>query len=132
MKRTLQNTRLVLLALVCLSPAIAQENGWPRTVTLDEGTVTIYEQQVDEMSDDFIKFRAALAYREKPVDETVFGAGWFESEVQVDQFSRTVHPVDLDVTQTRFPVEADVQTPLSRAMDRPSFCLLYTSPSPRD
>ena len=126
MKRILQNTLLVLLALVCLSPAIAQENGWPRTVTLDEGTVTIYEPQVDEMSDDFIKFRAALAYREKPGDEPVFGAGWFESEVQVDQFSRTVHPVDLDVTQTRFPEEADVQTALSRAKDRPSFASNFT------
>ncbi len=116
----------MLLVLLGLSPAMAQENDWPRTVALDEGTVTIYEPQVDEMSETSIRFRAALAWREKPGAEPVFGAGWFESDVQVDRFSRTVHPVELKVSQTRFPVEADVQSSLSKAMAQPSFASNFT------
>lgn len=116
----------VLLVLLGLSPALAQENDWPRTVVLDEGTVTIYEPQVEELRDDFVSFRAALAYRESPDAEPVFGAGWFESDVQVDRLSRTVHPIELNVKQTRFPVSADVQTSLSEAMARPSFASNFT------
>lgn len=125
MKRTIKYVFLVLL-LAGLSPVLAQETGWPRTVALDEGTVTIYEPQVDEMSDDFVRFRAALAYREKPGGEPVFGAGWFESELQVDRFSGTAHPVGMKVTQTRFPVEADVQSRLSEAMAQPSFAANFS------
>jgi hypothetical protein len=116
----------VLLALAAISVAAAQDDDWPRTVALDQGTVTVYEPQVDEMNDDFIRFRAALAYRENPGDEPVFGAGWFESDLQVDRLSRTAHPVGMKVTQTRFPVEADVQTSLSNAMAMPSFASNFT------
>ena len=121
MNGTLRSIFLLSLVLLGLSPALAQDGGWPRTVDLDGGTVTIYEPQVDEMSDDFVRFRAALAYREKPGDEPVFGAGWFESGLQVDRSSGTAHPVGLKVSQTRFPVEADVQTRLSEAMAQPGF-----------
>lgn len=121
MNAKLRYVWITLAALLCLSPAMAQESGWPRTVALDEGTVTVYEPQVDEMSDDAIRFRAALAYREEPGAEPVFGAGWFESGLQIDRFSRTAHPVGLKVTQTRFPVEADVQSALSKAMAEPGF-----------
>ena len=116
----------ILLALAVSLPAAAREHDWPRTVALDEGTVTIYEPQVDEMEDDFIRFRAALAYRAKPGDEPVFGAGWFESDLQVDRLSATAHPVGMKVTQTRFPVEADVQTRLSEAMAQPAFASNFT------
>jgi hypothetical protein len=126
MIRMLQFTLLVVLMLAGLSPAAGQEKGWPRTVALDEGTVTIYEPQVDEVSDDFVRFRAALAYREKPGGEPVFGAGWFESELQVNRFSGTAHPVGMKVTQTRFPVDADVQSRLSEAMAQPSFAANFS------
>ena len=66
MNRSLRNMLCLLLVLLSLSPAMAQENDWPRTVALDEGTVTIYEPQVDEMTETSIRFRAALAWREKP------------------------------------------------------------------
>ena len=71
MNRSLNVVLYLLLALFCLSPAWAQDGNWSRTVALDEGSVTIYEPQVDEMTDDFVRFRAALAWREKPGDEPV-------------------------------------------------------------
>ena len=51
------------LILFHLPSVLAQESGWPRTVPLEQGMVTIYALQVDDKSEDTIQFRAALAYR---------------------------------------------------------------------
>jgi hypothetical protein len=107
MNRSLLSVFCALLMLVGLPSILAQESSWPRTLPLEQGTVTIYSLQVDEMSDDIIHFRAALAYRATAGSEPVFGAGWFESRVEIDSSSRIVHPIDLKVTQTRFPDGTD-------------------------
>ncbi len=94
MNGTLKRLGFIVLLAVLACPVLrAEESAWPRTVELEKGSVTIYEPQVDELSDEFVSFRSALAYRESPGAEPVFGAGWFESAVQVDRLSRTVHPV---------------------------------------
>ena len=114
MNRLLLSIVWMFLTLISLPSALAQESGWPRTLPLEQGMVTIYSLQVDEMSDDVIHFRAALAYRATPDSEPVFGAGWFESRVRIDASNRIVHPMDLKVTETRFPAGTDdVQSELS-------------------
>ena len=100
-----------------MSSALAQDNGWPRTLPLEQGMVTIYSPQVEKMSGDTIHYRAALAYRETPDSEPVFGAGWFESPAEIDTTNRIVQPGELKVTQTRFPAGThDVQSELSNAL----------------
>ena len=114
MNRSLLSVFWALLMLVSLPSVLAQESGWPRTLPLEQGMVTIYPLQVDEMNDDVIHFRAALAYRETAGSEPVFGAGWFESRVEIDSTNRIVHPTNLKVTETRFPAGTDdVQSELS-------------------
>ena len=100
-----------------LSSAMAQEDSWPRTLSVDEGLVTIYPPQVDSMEDDVVRFRAALAYRPTIDAEPLFGAGWFESKVDIDRARRIVHPLDLQVVQTRFPQGTeDLQAALAAAL----------------
>ena len=114
MNRSLLNVFWTLLMMLSLPSVLAQESGWPRTLPLEQGMVTIYPLQVDEMSNDVIHFRAALAYRATAGSEPVFGAGWFESRVEIDTSNRIVHPTDLKVTETRFPAGTnDVQSELS-------------------
>jgi len=121
MNRSLVNVLWVLLMFVSLPSVLAQDSGWPRTLPLQQGMVTIYQPQVDEMSDDIIHFRAALAYRATAGSEPVFGAGWFESRVEIDQSNRIVHPTDLKVTETRFPAGTDdVQAELSAVLAQQS------------
>ncbi len=121
MNRLLQSVFWVLLILVSLPAVLAQEGGWPRTLPLDEGMVTIYPLQVDEMNGDILHFRAALAYRATADSEPVFGAAWFESRVEIDRSSRIVRLIDLKVTQTRFPAGTDdVQAELSAAFAQQS------------
>jgi hypothetical protein len=121
MNKLLTNVLWVLLAMVSLPSVLAQENDWPRTLPLEQGMVTIYSLQVDEMSDDIIHFRAALAYRATAGSEPVFGAGWFESPVVIDSSNRIVHPTDLKVTNTRFPAGTDdVQSELASVLAQQS------------
>ncbi|MGK2925407.1 MAG: hypothetical protein ACSLE2_07280, partial [Lysobacterales bacterium] len=103
---------LVLAAglAVPLASAQALDSGWPRTLPVDAGMVTIYEPQIDGMDGDVIRYRAALAWRPSADAEPVFGAGWFESMVDIDRSQRIVHPRDLKLTNTRFPAgTADLQ-----------------------
>jgi hypothetical protein len=121
MNRSLLRIIWALLLLFSLPSAPAQETDWPRTLPLKQGMVTIYQLQVDEMRGDVIHFRAALAYRESSASEPVFGAGWFESRVEIDQYRRIVHPTDLKVTETRFPEGTnDVQAELSAVLAQES------------
>ena len=121
MNRLLVSVFWVLLTLTSLPSVLAQESDWPRTLPLEKGMVTIYTLQVDKMSDDIIHFRAALAYRATANSEPVFGAGWFESRVEIDSTNRIVHPTDLKVTETRFPAGTDdVQAELSNLLAQQS------------
>ncbi len=117
-----------VLTLICLfvlaaglPNLMAQEDDWPRTLPLEQGTVTIYEPQVDELKDDVLRYRAALAYRATRKSEPVFGAGWFESTVVIDKASGVVRPTNLRVTQTRFPAGTDdVEAQLAAALSQES------------
>ena len=53
-----------VLIILGLQSATAQDREWPRTISLEQGLVTIYQPQVDEMVENTIRYRAAIAYRE--------------------------------------------------------------------
>jgi hypothetical protein len=95
------------LLLTMSMPGQAQENSWPRTLPVKDGSVTVYPLQVESMTDDLVRFRAALAYRESDGSEPVFGVGWFVSKVEIDRTNDVVHPVNLVVSDTRFPAGTD-------------------------
>jgi len=107
MRRLTLSVIWILLTLNSLPSLFAQEQPFPRTVPLNRGTVTIYAPQVDQLDDNGIHFRAALAYRATADAEPVFGAGWFESPVVIDSARRTVHPSELKLTESRFPDGTD-------------------------
>ena len=85
MNRSLLSILWILSFFASLPSALAQQAGWPRTLPLEQGMVTIYTLQVDEMDKDILHYRAALAYRATADSEPVFGAGWFQSRVDVDR-----------------------------------------------
>ncbi|RPH97844.1 MAG: carbohydrate-binding family V/XII, partial [Lysobacterales bacterium] len=110
---------LALTATVGLAgtSALALDSGWPRTLPVDAGMVTIYAPQVDGLDGDLLRYRAALAWRPSADAEPIFGAGWFESRVNIDRDQRIVQPLDLRLTNTRFPAgTADLQPGLAAAL----------------
>jgi hypothetical protein len=121
MNRLLVSVFWGLIIMANLPSVMAQESDWPRTLPLEQGMVTIYSLQVDDKKGDAIQFRAALAYRATPDSEPVFGAGWFESTVEIDSTNRIVHPTDLKITGTRFPPGTDeMQAELANVLTRQS------------
>jgi len=117
MSRLWRHLCLACTLAIGLSSAMAQEDSWPRTLPVDDGLVTIYPPQVDGMEGETVRYRAALAYRPTPDAEPIFGAGWFESEVDVDRTRRIVQPRDLKVVRTRFPEgTGDLQAALAAAL----------------
>lgn len=117
MNRLLMSLIWLVSMLICLPSVLAQTGDWPRTLPLEQGMVTIYAPQIDDKTENIIHFRAALAYRATADSEPVFGAGWFESRVEIDSDTRVVHPKDFKVIETRFPDgTVDVQSELSAAL----------------
>ncbi len=112
---------IVLFMLPVASAVLGQAESWPRTVGLDRGTVTIYAPQVEAFDGTTIRYRAALAYREKPGADPVFGAGWFESAVTADRGGERLRPADPEVSELRFPPgTGDISKSLVKAMERES------------
>ncbi|NNK98454.1 MAG: hypothetical protein HKO88_05345 [Xanthomonadales bacterium] len=117
MNRLMKNVLWLVMMLAGIPTALATDGDWPRTVPLEQGTVTIYPLKVDKLEAGTIHYRAALAYRATAGSEPVFGAGWFESPVEIDNGKRMVHPGGLKVTATRFPAGTyDVQAGLSSVL----------------
>ncbi len=94
---------LTVINIVLVVSVQADELSWPREMTLDSGTLTIYQPQVDELDKDMLSFRAAVSFKANGSSEPVFGAAWFESRVEIDRTERMVRMVSLKVTDTRFP-----------------------------
>lgn len=121
MNRLMLSVFWIVLTLASLTQLHAQDSGWPRTVALGQGMVTIYSPQVDEMNDNIIQFRAALAYRATPGAEPIFGAGWFESPVRIDSENRIVQPSGLSLTEIRFPEgTGDIRSDLAMVLTQQS------------
>ncbi len=109
-------TVLLSLALMQLglSTAFAQQDSWPRTLVLEDGQVTIYEPRVDKLEGDTLHYRAALAYRENADAEPVFGAGWLDSTISIDNKKRVVRAKNLLLREARFPDgTADIKVDLA-------------------
>lgn len=103
MKSLVLTVFLCLVTLLATAATSADDLGWPRDLDIESGTLTAYQPQVDKLEGDILYFRAAVAYKNDDGSEPVFGAAWFESRVEIDRELRTVHMVDLEVADVRFP-----------------------------
>ena len=102
-RKHLVNGVFTLLALGFVPLAAAVD--WPQELEGKEGTVVIYQPQVDAIEGNQLKARAAMSIEMKSGGDPIFGAMW---------------------------MTADIETDRGEDIARISNCLLYTSPSPRD
>ena len=94
-----------LLAAFAGATAAAQatDAGWPRDITVDSGTITIYQPQLDSLHGIMLSARAAVAAIRKNGAAPVFGVIWFTARAQTDRDARQVAIDQLTVTNVRFP-----------------------------
>lgn len=116
---TRPGTALLLAAAgLVASPAVADESHWPRMLLVSEGTILIYQPQIESFKDSRLDGRAAVAVTPDGSDDQVFGVVWMSARVETDHDTRIVEMVDLDVTRVKFPeATEEIQTTLARAIE---------------
>ncbi len=99
---------MLVFLLVFTIPTIPQETvkdplGWPRKIEVSEGTITIYQPQVESFDGNELQARAALSVTTPGHPEPVFGAAWFDCTVSTNRDERTVSLTGLKVPVAKFP-----------------------------
>jgi len=88
----------------------AEESGqvssdWPREIKIPKGVVVVYQPQPESLDGHLLKGRAAVAVEMKDAKEPVFGAIWFEAQLDTDRAERSANITQVSVTRVRFPTE---------------------------
>lgn len=99
----------VLASAVTLAVA-DEDSGWPRELVHEDGTVLIYQPQIESLVGDKLRSRAAVSVTATASDGApVFGVIWSDARVLTDRAERTVRVVSAEVTEVRFPNATDEQ-----------------------
>jgi hypothetical protein len=102
MKKTTRLFLAALLGLLCTT-VHAQVSVWPKEIPLKKtgGKVIIYQPQPDELNGNKLKGRAAMAGKEKPSDDMLYGALFFEASLNTDKGSRMATLESFRITNAR-------------------------------
>ena len=101
----------ILVAAVGSQSAPAQDDvaDWPKIITTDEATITMYQPQIDSWEDNVVEARAAVSVAGSEGGTPVFGAVWLTSHFSTDYDTRTVRFRDVRVPMVRFPEATEEQ-----------------------
>ena len=75
---------------------------WPKELTLEDATVTLFQPQYDAFHDNILEGRLALSVKKKKEDP-VFGALFFKAKLATDLDSRTAVLENLEIERLLFP-----------------------------
>ena len=101
----------ILVALLMLTlHANLHAADWPREIDSPQGTITIYQPQIDSYKGNSMSARAAISVTARDATEPVFGAVWLDCHVLTDRPTRTVRLLDVKVSQIKFPEGKDEET----------------------
>jgi hypothetical protein len=95
---------VVVMTRLCIAgPATTAEPDWPREIVVPEGTITLYQPQIESFEGNKLTARAAVSIIKKGETEPAFGAVWFDARVSTDRDTRIVTLLDLNVPMVKFP-----------------------------
>jgi hypothetical protein len=100
---------LLFVFMICFTMSLYADD-WPREVLSTEGTITMYQPQIESYSGNSMKARAAVSIVPVGKDEPVFGAIWVTCRVLTDRPTRTVKLEEMEVRRIRFPSGTDADT----------------------
>jgi len=76
---------------------------WPRVVTSQGATISIYQPQIDTWSGNQLKAYAAVKVKTAGKKDTDYGVIWFSAQTEVDKVNRVVTLTNFDITKQSFP-----------------------------
>ena len=93
----------VTLALGPASALPAQDYSWPREIPASQGTIVLYQPQLEALTGNQLTARAAISYRPATGTDPVFGAMWLSGTVDTDREAGEVVIYDVKVQRVRWP-----------------------------
>ncbi len=108
---TIPARRLLLAALGASALLLARDgfgqdakpaSNWPREIDTPQGTLTVYQPQIDGYADGILDAHAAVAVAADGAAEPEFGAVWFRARLSTDRDARTCTIHDVQVPAARF------------------------------
>ncbi|MGB0776524.1 MAG: hypothetical protein ACPGR7_00710 [Flavobacteriaceae bacterium] len=99
--------RLILIVFVMISGVtFAQdESTWPRETKIGDQEITLYQPQLDSLTDNKLTGRLALSI--KATDQTpLFGAMFFSAEILSDYDEDTVSLISINIKNIKFPPDS--------------------------
>jgi hypothetical protein len=104
-----------LLALFSFSATAVD---WPQVISGDDGTLVIYQPQPEALEGNRLRARTAISIEPTGSEDAVFGAMWFEAEIDTDQDAGTALVRDIVVTRVTWPDSRDTgEQRLSRVVE---------------
>ena len=89
-------------------PQAEQQPDWPRSFTMDDGTVVkIYQPQPESFSNNILKSRWAISVLQPGKTDPVFGTFWSVANVETDRDARRVVIQSAKVPNVKFPGQPD-------------------------
>jgi hypothetical protein len=89
-------------------PQAEQPQDWPRSFTMDDGTVVkIYQPQPESFSNNVLKSRWAISVLQPGKTDPVFGTFWSVANVETDRDARRVVIQSAKVPNVKFPGQPD-------------------------
>ena len=82
-----------------------KNGGWPREIEVPEGVVIVYQPQPESLNGNLLKGRTAVSVEIKGAESPVFGAVWFEAQLDTDRAERTANISKFSVSRVRFPTK---------------------------
>lgn len=76
---------------------------WPKEIASAGTKIVVYQPQVESLKGDRLSARSAVSVQGPQATAPVFGAIWMEAHVLTDRDRRTVTPIEVQVTEVRFP-----------------------------
>ncbi len=90
---------------------------WPRVVTSQGATLSIYQPQIDTWSGNVLKAYAAVKVKTAGKKDTDYGVIWFTANTEVDKVNRVVTLDNFDITKQSFPTLANNGAAYASALD---------------
>jgi hypothetical protein len=106
MNALVKNTGIIIFFLLLSSSSFLKEeveNNWPREIDSKEGTIIIYQPEVESLINDKMESRSAVSIITNDNTTPVFGAMWFNCRISTDRDERIVTLLDLKVIASNFP-----------------------------
>jgi hypothetical protein len=94
------------------------DGGWPREVKTSAGLVTAYQPQLDAWDGSRLSFYAAVALREAPEANPIYGVVWGEGRTVVDKDSRLVTFSERHIRKLVLPSAPDREKALLEVVNK--------------